>query len=122
MSQMIYGVRLNPDRVPQSIINKVAGEEARAAIERTRREEAKKYNTLKEKADVTERNCNRLFADRMPAIEKRVRNAVHPASPLRRAVRKIGNGYALVVGTIMCIPEIGENLGLWVDERKEGNK
>lgn len=121
MAQMIYGVRLNPDRVPQSIINKVAGEEARAAIERTRREEAQKYAALKDRADVTERNCSRLRADRLPVIEKRVRNFVNPSSPLRRAVRRIGSGYALVAATIMCIPEIGENLGLWVDERKEGN-
>ena len=58
-----------------------------------------------------ERNAEKLNAF-FASLTKR-------SGPVRRVFRRVGNAYALVVGTIMCIPEIGQNAGLWEKISKE---
>lgn len=112
MSQMVIGVRLNPANVPQEIIDKVMTEEVRKARESVKREYAARIERYME----IERKRNEMLTKKAQNLRPR------PKNRLQRIASRAETALATVIAFGMCIPEIGENLGLWVDERKEGDQ
>lgn len=87
-----------------------------AEMEHMKAEYEKELQVERDRADINtkkryERNAEKLNAFFAP-ITKR-------SGPVRRVFRRVGNVYALIVGTMMCLPEIGETLGLWEIIREE---
>lgn len=85
-----------------------------AEMEHMKAEHAKELQVERDRADINSANCSYFRLKELGRLNNR------PAiSPLKRAARKLGNAYALIVGTMMCLPEIGETLGLWEIIREE---
>jgi len=103
------------DKVVDTILEKMERQKAAmcAEMDRMKAEYEKKLQVERDRADINGANCSRF---RRQELERLGRPA---ASPIRQAAKKLGNAYALIVGTMMCLPEIGETLGLWEIIREE---
>ena len=84
--------------------------EAQAAEERERL--TAQLEVACDNADMQYAGRARLLSDRMDALKKSLTDR---RGPVKRALRKLENGWAMVCGTIMCLPEICVTLGLLED-------
>lgn len=103
------------DRVVEAIREEMERQKAAmcAEMEHMKAEYEKELQVERDRADINSANCSKFRTRELYQLSK-------PAvSPIRRAAKKLGNTYALIVGTIMCLPEIGETLGLWEIIREE---
>lgn len=106
------------DKVVEAIRAKAEAEKAAllAEMEQMEIDHKVELEIERDRADINtqkryERNAEKLNAF-FASLTKR-------SGPVRRVFRRVGNAYALIVGTIMCLPEIGETLGLWEIIREE---
>lgn len=70
----------------------------------------------RDRAEIQHRARCRLLGEKLDGL---TRTLAGRKSPVRRAKRAAENAWAMVWGTVMCLPEIGERLGLWVREWPE---
>lgn len=62
------------------------------------------------------RSRNRLMGARLDELKESVFGR---RSPVKRALRAVENVWAMIWAICHCWRDMGENAGLWVDERKE---
>lgn len=84
-----------------------------AEMEHMKAELEREIQVERDRADINSANCCKFRSRELMQLSKPT------VSPVRRALRRIGNAYALSVGTLMCLPEIAEALGYWKNVRKE---
>lgn len=104
------------DKVVEAIREEMERQKAAmsAEMDRMKVEFEKELQVERDRADINSANCSSFRRKELSRL-----NNMPAVSPLKRAAKKLGNAYALVVGTMMCLPEIGETLGLWEIIREE---
>lgn len=100
------------DRVVEAVKAEMARQkEAMSAEMDSMREELTGQIAIeRDRADINSRARCRLLGDKLDGMRE---SLTRRNSPVRRALRAAENMLAMVVGTVMCLPEIGERLGLW---------
>lgn len=106
------------DRVVEAIRAKAEEEKAAllAQMEQMEIDHRVELEIERDRADINTRKRNERNAEKLNAF---FASLTKRSGPVRRVFRRVGNAYALVVGTMMCIPEIGRNIGLWEILSKE---
>jgi hypothetical protein len=106
------------DKVVEAIRAKAEEEKAAllAQMEQMEIDHRVELEIERDRADINTRKRNERNAEKLNAF---FASLTKRSGPVRRMFRRVGNAYALVVGTIMCIPEIGQNIGLWEEISKE---
>jgi hypothetical protein len=106
------------DKVVEAIRAKSEAEKAAllAEMEQMEIDHRVELEIERDRADINTRKRNERNAEKLNAF---FASLTKRSCPVRRMFRRVGNAYALVVGTIMCIPEIGQNIGLWEILSKE---
>lgn len=106
------------DRVVEAIRAKAEAEKAAllAEMEQMEIDHRVELEIERDRADINTRKRNERNAEKLNAF---FASLTKRSGPVRRLFRRVGNAYALVVGTMMCIPEIGQNIGLWEILSKE---
>lgn len=106
------------DRVVEAIRAKAEEEKAAllAQMEQMEIDHRVELEIERDRADINTRKRNERNAEKLNAF---FASLTKRSGPVRRLFRRVGNAYALVVGTMMCIPEIGQNIGLWEILSKE---
>ena len=106
------------DRVVEAIRAKAEAEKAAllAEMEQMEIDHRVELEIERDRADINTLKRNERNAEKLNAF---FASLTKRRGPVRRMFRRVGNAYALVVGTMMCIPEIGQNIGLWEILSKE---
>lgn len=106
------------DKVVEAIRAKAEEEKAAllAEMEQMEIDHRVELEIERDRADINTRKRNERNAEKLNAF---FASLTKRSGPVRRLFRRVGNAYALVVGTMMCIPEIGQNIGLWEILSKE---
>lgn len=99
------------DKVVEAIRAKAEAEKAAllAEMEQMEIDHRVELEIERDRADINTRKRNERNAEKLNAF---FASLTKRSGPVRRLFRRVGNAYALVVGTMMCIPEIGQNIGL----------
>ena len=70
----------------------------------------------KERADHEQEERFRLLGEKTEMMRKHL---MRRRGPIRRALNAIETAWAMIWAIWHCLPEMGENIGLWEDTRKD---